>query len=83
MNNVWRKIGIISVFAMVSIAMFAYTERNLLVNKADKQVLKECLITDRSWIPYPVYTDRSGWDDFFGKSKMPYIKEGEKYLDYQ
>lgn len=36
------------------------------------------------WFPYPVYSDREGWDKFLGKQlKTKLIKEGEKYLDYK
>jgi hypothetical protein len=63
---------------------FAYTERNLLQQTADAAKLKEVLIMNQQWVPYPVYTDRAGWDRFLGgDAKESFIKQGETQLDYE
>lgn len=61
----------------------AYVERNLLQQQADIDKLKEVLVLNQEWVPYPAYADRSGWDTFLGTFKEEYIRRGEKYLNYQ
>lgn len=61
----------------------AYVERNLLQQQADIDRLKEVLVLNQEWVPYPAYADRSGWDAFLGTFKEDYIRRGEKYLNYQ
>lgn len=62
--------------------MFGYTERDFLQKQADIDKLKEVLIPDQGWVPYPAYQDRQGWDAFLGNYKDEYIRRGEKLLDY-
>ena len=62
---------------------FAYTEKNLLVKKADMESLKSMLIMNQKWVPYPKYNDRKDWDNLLGESKADLIKDGEKYLNYE
>lgn len=61
----------------------AYTERNLISSRVSKDELKEILVPDRKWVPYPAYTDREGWDSLFGENKDKYIKRGEKALAHE
>lgn len=67
----------------VTVNMFAYTEKNLLIKKANLESLKNNLITNQKWVPYPSYNDRKDWDNLLGESKADLIKEGEKQLNYQ
>lgn len=60
----------------------AYTERNLLQKRADIARLKEVLIYNQQWVPYPSYSDRTGWDNLLGDTKSELIKRGEKRLSY-
>lgn len=62
---------------------YAYTERNLLQKEADIARLKEILILNQQWVPYPAYTNRAGWDKLMGENKAQFIKQGEKQLNYQ
>lgn len=62
---------------------FAYVERNLLQQQADLGKLKEVLVTNQQWVPFPAYADRTAWDTFLGNFKEEYIRRGEKRLDYQ
>ena len=48
----------------------AYTERNILQSKATEAQLKDMLITNQKWVPYPAYTDRAGWDKLLGGLKV-------------
>lgn len=61
----------------------AYVERNLLQKAADISALESVLLMDRQWVPYPDYTDRSGWDQMLGDYKTDCIKRGEKKLGYE
>ncbi len=72
-------------FAMLSglvLQASAYTERNILQHKATEAQLKEMLITNQKWVPYPTYADRTAWDKLTGDWKAQYIEKGEKRLDY-
>lgn len=40
------------------------------------------LSNDDSWLPYPEYSDRQGWETLVGNHAEFLIKAGEKYLDY-
>ncbi len=63
--------------------LFGITERNILQKEATIEKLKKELITDKSWIKYPDYSDRTGWDNFLGVFKNEYIKRGEKSLKHE
>lgn len=65
-----------------SIASSAFEERNLLQKKSTEQEITTLLSTEKSWIPYPAYKDRSGWNKFLGNKQEAVIKKGEKFLDY-
>ena len=58
-------------------------ERNFLQKKADIAKIKEVLVMNQEWVPYPDYTDRAGWDELLGEFKESIIKNGEKYLNYE
>lgn len=77
-----KKHLILILLLFIAVNTFAYTEKNLLVKKADIESLKNILIMNQKWVPYPQYNDRKGWDNLLGDSKADLIKDGEKYLDY-
>ncbi len=62
---------------------YAYEERNLLQEAADIKRLKETLLLNQKWVPYPAYTDRTGWDKLTGSYKSELIEKGEKALSFQ
>ncbi|WP_291565247.1 heparinase II/III-family protein [Bacteroides sp.] len=65
-------------------AMFAYTEKNLLQNSVTKEQLKEALVMNGAWVPYPAYTDREGWNSLLNdEDRQTLIRAGEKMLDYR
>ena len=71
-------------FALVTAQfLFGITERNILQKEATIEKLKKELVTDKSWIKYPDYSDRTGWDNFLGEFKNEYIKRGEKSLKHE
>lgn len=60
-----------------------YTERNLLQREAGRSELERMLVPGCDWVPYPIYTDRAGWNHLFGSYKTRFIENGEQYLDYR
>ncbi len=71
-------------FVLVGMAMVAhaYTERNLLQQRADESALASLVVMERGWVDYPAYNDRAAWEAFFGEYREHYIRQGEKLLDY-
>ena len=63
--------------------LHAYEKRNLLQNEANFEKVKSALVMGQKWVPYPNYSDRSGWNAFLGNYKEEYIRKGEAYLDYE
>ena len=69
---------------MAGISAHAYTERNLLQKAAgSEEQLKEALVMNQKWVPYPAYNDRAGWDELLGTNKESLIRAGEKMLNYE
>ena len=66
-----------------TIQVHAYEERNLLQQAADLAKVKESLVMDQKWVPFPDYIDRAGWDQLFGEYKETTIRNGEKYLNHE
>ena len=67
----------------ISFKANAYTERNMLQKAADETTLKNVLVMQQAWVPYPAYTDRTAWDTLMGPNKQRLIEAGEKLLNYK
>ena len=79
--RMWTVLCILLMFTTTS---FAYTERNLLQNSVTKEQLKEALIMNGEWVPYPAYSDREGWNSLLNdEDRQTLINAGEKMLDYK
>lgn len=63
--------------------VFGYKERNLIQNRVHFEQICASIVTDQAWVPYPDYTDRTGWDRLTGKHKEIIISCGEEYLGYE
>ncbi|WP_455584252.1 heparinase II/III domain-containing protein [Bacteroides sp.] len=75
---------IVSLFLLCDIAtVWGYAERNLLQRNITKEQVKEVLLMDQKWVPYPEYTDRVGWAKFLGENAAAFIDKGEAMLDYK
>ncbi len=61
----------------------AAVERNLIQSKTSPEAIRQALVLDRAWVPYPAYSDRAGWDRLTGPYKESIIREGERFLDYE
>lgn len=82
-NKTMKHIPISILFLIIApISLFA-KERNLLAKSVTVERLSFLLLPNQKWVPYPAYTDRSGWDKFTGENKDALIKRGEKKLNYQ
>lgn len=60
----------------------AWEKRDLLQSQATEAQVRSWVVADHSWIPYPAYTDRAGWDAIFDRYQSQVVKEGEKYLGF-
>ncbi|MBM6866051.1 heparinase II/III-family protein [Bacteroides caecigallinarum] len=83
-NHSLLRMWTICCMLLFTTAMFAYTERNLLQNSVTKEQLKEDLVMNGAWVPYPAYTDREGWNSLLNdEDRQTLINAGEKMLDYK
>lgn len=83
-NTLCRIILSFCLLIVTGVSAHAYTERNLLQKTAgSEEQLKEVLVMNQKWVPYPAYTDRAGWDELLGADKETLIRAGEKQLNYE
>lgn len=75
-----KLISVASALACFVFSSYAYTERNIL--SSDSDVISRSLSSNQSWVKYPAYSDRTGWQKMAGEFKDQYIVNGEKYLNY-
>lgn len=78
-----KQISLICLLFLCAFQLSAYTEKNMLQKQADLSLVKSALIMNQEWVPYPSYTDRSGWDRLLGDAKDSFIQKGEKQLNYE
>ena len=84
--NRMKKLFCVLMVAALGVLSFkanAYTERNMLQKVADEVTLKNVLVMNQKWVPYPAYTDRAAWDSLMGPNKQRLIQAGEKLLNYK
>lgn len=65
-----------------TVYLFAYENRNLLQQCATEEDVRQSLVMEQKWVPYPDYADRDGWDKLFGTHKEQIIRQGEQYLGF-
>lgn len=76
-----KKIFLALIFLAASISqLFAGT--HVLQSAASRTDIRQCLVMNQAWVPYPGYEDREGWDRLLGQYKDTIISNGEKYLDF-
>ncbi|MDR1723265.1 MAG: heparinase II/III-family protein [Tannerella sp.] len=77
------KKSIVVVFVCILPLTFqAREKRDLLTQTYSEQVVSQVLIKDVSWVSYPAYHDRAGWERVPQSLRGQYIRDGEKYLGY-
>ncbi|WP_114749912.1 heparinase II/III domain-containing protein [Pleomorphovibrio marinus] len=70
-----------SVFLLIVSTL--YGQGNLLSKKYTQEDLNTHLVLDRSWLDYPAYKDREGWEASISEPlRMVYIETGEAYLGF-
>lgn len=77
-----RILILLGLLLLVALPSKAYEERNLLQHAATMEQIKESLVMNQQWVPYPAYQERQGWDQFLGSYKEGIIRNGEKYLGF-
>ena len=78
-----RKYLILTLIITCTLWSNAQENKNLLEHLAEISVLKQSLLLNQKWVPYPTYNDRKGWDKLTGDSKNEIIQNGERLLDYK
>lgn len=83
-NTLCRLFLSFCLLVVAGVSAHAYTERNLLQKTAgSEEKLKEVLVMNQAWVPYPAYNDRAAWDALLGADKETLIRAGEKQLNYE
>ena len=55
----------------------------ILLKASQKVDIASSLVTGQGWVQYPSYSDRDGWNDFFGEYRTVLIDRGEPALSYR
>ena len=58
-------------------------ERNILQKTLQNVDIAPSLVMNQGWVPYPVYSDRTGWNSLLGEFVPSIIEMGDKYLDFK
>lgn len=82
-STIYRHIAIWMAVFFIAASSFADPHHDIIKRKMDFFEMKESLVMDQKWVPFPDYYDREGWNNFLGDSRDEYIKRGENYLDYK
>lgn len=77
-----KKLSITILTFLILQNVSAQQNRNLLADGYPFSVIKKNLINDHSWVTYPDYKDRDGWNKLPENIRDEYIKNGEEYLNY-
>jgi len=78
-----RKILFTYILIIICSQINAYEKRDLLQKELAGIELNSVLVKNQDWVKYPDYKDRQAWNDLFNEDKIYYIKNGEKYLEYE
>lgn len=60
----------------------AQMHRDLLQQIYEQPDFPDLLPDNTDWVPFPAYKDRKAWDKLAGGLKDDYIRDAERYLDY-
>lgn len=72
------------VFANSFVAFSAENVTNITLQQIySREYLDKNLPEDNSWVPFPDYSDRAGWEKLLGDDKEKKIKAAEALLSYQ
>ncbi|TKG94917.1 hypothetical protein EYV94_09370 [Puteibacter caeruleilacunae] len=79
---IMRKCIIVLFCCILSVGTMAAKKRDLLQKQSKAKGLSEVLVSNNSWVNFPAYKDRAAWSKIPQEKRDEYIKQGEKYLDY-
>lgn len=54
-----------------------------LTGQYTKEQVKQVLLKNQEWVPFPAYQDREGWEKLIGDQRERLITAGEKALSYE
>ena len=77
-----KKTTFILTLFLISLAVYAQKEQNLLSSKFSLQELQSILIPQSQWKPFPLIDDRQGWASADQAMMEGYIKAAEPHLNY-
>ncbi len=75
-----KRLFVVSFLTVFCFSLKAYETRNLLQSKWQPETVRQLLVMDQKWVPYPSYADRGAWDQYLGKLKTDLIADGEAAL---
>ena len=58
-------------------------ERDILQKTLQNVDIAPSLVMNQGWVPYPVYSDRAGWNSLLDEFIPSLIAMGDENLDYQ
>lgn len=70
-------------FLLMPLLMLAQSQRNMLAGTISVNQLASWLKQDKSWISFPAYEDRGGWEKIPAGYRKAWIADGEKMLNYK
>ena len=68
---------------LVTLAVAAQKEQNLMSSKYSLQELQKVLIPQAQWTPFPRIADRAGWARADRSMMEAFVKNAEAYLNYE
>ncbi|MDO4949401.1 MAG: heparinase II/III family protein [Bacteroidales bacterium] len=78
------KVGLSTIILLTfSFRLNAYTERNLLRSQADENTLRQILVANQQWVPFPAYANRMAWDELTDGIKQQIVEQGERWLTHE
>ncbi|NID12329.1 heparinase II/III domain-containing protein [Fibrivirga algicola] len=78
-----KRLFIALFFSVLCVGVATAQEANLLSGKFSKEGVKEVLIPQAKWTPFPKRDDRAGWGKADQAMMQAYLKKAETYLTYQ
>ncbi|XWW45366.1 heparinase II/III family protein [Fibrella sp. USSR17] len=78
-----KRLFIALFFSVLCVEVATAQEANLLSGKFSKEAVKEVLIPQAKWTPFPKRDDRAGWAKADQAMMQAYLKKAETYLTYQ
>lgn len=62
---------------------YAQSAKSPLTSKYSRELVREIIRWDNSWIQYPAYRNRSAWDKISEATKKSLVQQGEGYLNFE